>query len=185
MAAAGEQQRGDWRGRETGGWRSREPNDWRGRESREEYRVASPRIGRRVPHATNIIHCHRNRSATSRSRHSAFGQSEPPRYFGTGAQGHGGGPSFTGGTYGTADWRSDSPYFDEVGFNRGNYEDPLHASRKGGRSIDKVAPARAALAKVGTIRVPMARAGSSGAIRRGQKATPALTSDCGKISRSA
>ena len=57
--------------------------------------------------------------------HSAFGESNPPRYFGTGSQGHGGGPSFTGGTYGNADWRSDAPYFDEVGFNRGNYENPL------------------------------------------------------------
>jgi hypothetical protein len=38
---------------------------------------------------------------------SAFGESESPRYFGTGTQGHGGGPSFTGGTYGTSDWRSD------------------------------------------------------------------------------
>jgi hypothetical protein len=63
--------------------------------------------------------------------HSAFGESEPPRYFGTGAQGHGGGPSFTGGTYGTADWRSDSPYFNEVGFNRGNYEDPLSPQSQG------------------------------------------------------
>src|SRR6185369_11253933 len=62
--------------------------------------------------------------------HSAFGESESPRYFGTGSQGHGGGPSFTGGTYGTADWRSDAPYFDEVGFNRGNYEDPLPPRRQ-------------------------------------------------------
>ena len=62
--------------------------------------------------------------------HSAFGESERPRYFGTGAQGHGGGPSFTGGTYGTADWRSDAPHFDEVGFNRGNYEDPLPRERE-------------------------------------------------------
>jgi hypothetical protein len=46
-------------------------------------------------------------------------------YFGTGAQGYGGGPSFTGGTYGMSDERSDSPYFQEVGFNRGYYEDPF------------------------------------------------------------
>jgi len=45
--------------------------------------------------------------------------------FGTGSQGYGGGPSFTGGTYGNADERSDSPYFQEVGFNRGYYEDPF------------------------------------------------------------
>jgi hypothetical protein len=57
--------------------------------------------------------------------HSAFGESNEPHYFGTGVQGYGGGPSFTGGTYGYADQRSDSPYFQEVGFNRGYYEDPL------------------------------------------------------------
>jgi osmotically-inducible protein OsmY len=91
---AGEQQRGDWRGRDSGGWRDRHPL------SQEP-------------------------SGHEPFSHSAFGESEQPRYFGTGAQGHGGGPSFTGGTYGTADWRSDAPYFDEVGFNRGHYEDPL------------------------------------------------------------
>jgi BON domain len=57
--------------------------------------------------------------------HAAFGESDEPHYFGTGSQGYGGGPSFTGGTYGYADERSDSPYFPEVGFNRDYYEDPL------------------------------------------------------------
>jgi hypothetical protein len=56
--------------------------------------------------------------------HAAFGESNEPHYFGTGSQGHGGGPSFTGGTYGYADERSDSPYFDEVGFNRDHDEEP-------------------------------------------------------------
>jgi len=63
--------------------------------------------------------------------HSAFGESDPPRYFGTGSHGHGGGPSFTGGTYGTADERSDAPYFEEVGFNRGYYEDPFAGDPRG------------------------------------------------------
>ncbi|MBV8743068.1 MAG: BON domain-containing protein, partial [Sinobacteraceae bacterium] len=48
-----------------------------------------------------------------------------------GWQGHGGGPSFTGGTFGNADWRSDSPYFEEAGINRGYYEDAPGSS--GGR----------------------------------------------------
>ncbi len=53
--------------------------------------------------------------------HSAFGESNEPHYFGAGSQGYGGGPSFTGGTYGYADRRSDAPRFQEIGFNRGNY----------------------------------------------------------------
>jgi len=106
--AGGEQQRGDWSGRETSGWRGREPYDWRGQESREDY------LGRESQDW---------QSRASRESYPAIGESESPRYFGTGAQGHGGGPSFTGGTYGTADWRSDAPYFDEVGFNRGAYEE--------------------------------------------------------------
>jgi len=57
--------------------------------------------------------------------HSSFGESTEPRYFGTGSHGYGGGPSFTGGTYGMSDKRSDSPYFQEVGFNQGYYEDPF------------------------------------------------------------
>jgi len=60
--------------------------------------------------------------------HSEFGESNEPRYFGTGSHGYGGGPSFTGGTYGHADARSDSPYFQEAGFNRGSYEDPLESA---------------------------------------------------------
>lgn len=113
----GEQQRGDWRSRDSWGWRGREPNDWRGRESREDYlgRESQEWQGRGS---------RENQPLSQESfghepfPHSAYGESESPRYFGTGAQGHGGGPSFTGGTYGTADWRSDAPYFDEVGFNR-------------------------------------------------------------------
>jgi hypothetical protein len=102
---ASEHQRGgDWRGRQGSGWRER-----------DSHPLSQEPFGHEP------------------FTHSAFGESEPPRYFGTGAQGHGGGPSFTGGAYGTADWRSDSPYFDEVGFNRGNYEDPL-ARQTGGRS---------------------------------------------------
>jgi hypothetical protein len=62
--------------------------------------------------------------------HAAFGESNEPRYFGAGSQGHGGGPSFTGGTYGNADQRSDSPYFQEAGFNRGYYEDPIPRPRE-------------------------------------------------------
>ena len=115
--AGGEQQRGDWRGgREGGGWRGREPNDWRGRESREDY------LGRESQDWQS--RASRDHQPLSQEpfghepfTHSSFGESEQPRYFGTGAQGHGGGPSITGGTYGTADWRSDSPYFDEVGLN--------------------------------------------------------------------
>jgi osmotically-inducible protein OsmY len=128
---SGEQQRGgDWRGQQAGGWRGREPSDWRGRESREEY------LGRE----SQDWQARASRDTQPLSQepfghepftHSAFGESEPPRYFGTGAQGYGGGPSFTGGTYGTADWRSDSPYFDEVGFNRGRYEDPLSRQSEG------------------------------------------------------
>ena len=129
--AGGEHQRGDWRGREGGGWRGREPNDWRGRESREDYlgRESQDWQSRasRDPHPLS-----QEPFGHEPFTHSSFGESEQPRYFGTGAQGHGGGPSFTGGTYGTADWRSDSPYFDEVGFNRGQYEDPL-ARQSGGR----------------------------------------------------
>jgi osmotically-inducible protein OsmY len=106
--AGGEQQRGDWRGREAGGWRGREPSD-----TRNQHPLSQEPFGHEP------------------FTHSSFGESEQPRYFGTGAQGHGGGPSFTGGTYGTADWRSDSPYFDEVGFNRGNYEDPLPRQSEG------------------------------------------------------
>jgi hypothetical protein len=127
---AGEQQRGDWRGRETGGWRGHEPTDWRGRnESREEFvghesQDSQARVSRGRHPLSNEPFGHEPFS------HSAFGESERPRYFGTGAQGHGGGPSFTGGTYGTADWRSDAPYFDEVGFSRGNYEDPLPHERE-------------------------------------------------------
>lgn len=127
----GEPQRGDWRSRESGGWRAREPNDWRGRESREEY------LGRESQdwqaRASRGEHHPLSQEPFGHEpfTHSSFGESEPPRYFGTGAQGHGGGPSFTGGTYGTADWRSDSPYFDEVGFNRGNYEDPLARQSQG------------------------------------------------------
>jgi hypothetical protein len=121
----GEHQRTDRGGRDSGGWRGREHYDWRGRgEPREDF---SGRESQDYQARTS-----RDRHPLSQEpmghepfTHSAFGQSESPRYFGTGAQGHGGGPSFTGGTYGTADWRSDSPYFDEVGFNRGNYEDPL------------------------------------------------------------
>jgi len=130
--AGGEQQRGDWRGRDAGGWRGREPNDWRGRESREDF------LGRESQDWQS--RASRDHHPLSQEpfghepfTHSSFGESEQPRYFGTGAQGHGGGPSFTGGTYGTADWRSDAPYFDEVGFNRGQYEDPL-ARQSGGRS---------------------------------------------------
>jgi hypothetical protein len=99
-----------------GDWRGREPNDWHRRESgapRDNHPLSQEPFGHE-PFA-----------------HSAFGESEQPRYFGTGAQGYGGGPSFTGGTYGTADWRSDAPYFDEVGFNRGNYEDPLPRQTEG------------------------------------------------------
>jgi hypothetical protein len=59
--------------------------------------------------------------------HSSSGESNEPRYFGTGTQGYGGGPSFTGGTYGVADERSDSPYFQEGGFNQGYYEDQPYA----------------------------------------------------------
>jgi hypothetical protein len=127
----GEQQRGDWRSRESGTWRSREPNDWRGRESREEY------LGRESQdwqaRAARGEHHPLSQEPFGHEpfTHASFGESEQPRYFGTGAQGHGGGPSFTGGTYGTADWRSDSPYFDEVGFNRGNYEDPLSRQSQG------------------------------------------------------
>ena len=128
----GEHQRGDWRGRDTGVWRGREPNDWRGRESREDYlgRESQDWQSRfsRDPHPLS-----QEPFGHEPFTHSAFGESEQPRYFGTGTQGHGGGPSFTGGTYGTADWRSDSPYFDEVGFNRGQYEDPL-ARHSGGRT---------------------------------------------------
>ena len=122
---AGEQQRGDWQGRDTTGWRGREPYDWRGRsESREDF------LGRESQDWQTRASRDRHPFSQEPSghepfTHSAFGQSERPRYFGTGAQGHGGGPSFTGGTYGTADWRSDAPYFDEVGFNRGHSEDPL------------------------------------------------------------
>ena len=128
---ASEHQRGgDWRGRQGSGWRGREPNDWRGRESREEY------LGRESQdwqsRASRDNHPLSQESFGHEPfTHSAFGESEPPRYFGTGAQGYGGGPSFTGGTYGTADWRSDAPYFDEVGFNRGNYEDPLPPQTQG------------------------------------------------------
>ncbi len=128
---AGEPQRGgDWRGQQGSGWRGREPNDWRGRESRDGYpgresRDWQSRASRDSPPFSREPFGHEPFT------HSAFGESEPPRYFGTGAQGHGGGPSFTGGTYGTADWRSDSPYFDEVGFNRGNYEDPLPRQAEG------------------------------------------------------
>jgi hypothetical protein len=61
-------------------------------------------------------------------RHNPFGPSSfapagEPNYFGAGAQGYGGGPSFTGGTYGNADERSNAPLFEEVGFNRGYYGD--------------------------------------------------------------
>ncbi|MFL6605295.1 MAG: BON domain-containing protein [Steroidobacteraceae bacterium] len=65
--------------------------------------------------------------AQQRPRQYGLGQyrESQPRYFGAGSQGYGGGPSFTGGTYGYADERSDAPYFQEVGFNRGYYEDPL------------------------------------------------------------
>lgn len=136
--AGGEHQRGDWRGRETGGWRGREPNDWRGREptdwrgreSREDY---PGRESQDWQSRASRDHQPLSQEPFGHEPfpHSAFGESEPPRYFGTGAQGHGGGPSFTGGTYGTADWRSDSPYFDEVGFNRGQYEDPLSSESQG------------------------------------------------------
>jgi hypothetical protein len=103
---AGEQQRGDWRNAHRDNHRDNHPDN-------------QPLAQEPSGHAP--------------FGHSAFGESERPRYFGTGAQGHGGGPSFTGGTYGTADWRSDAPYFDEVGFNRGNYEDPLQPRRFEGR----------------------------------------------------
>jgi hypothetical protein len=106
--AGGEQQRGDWRGRDAGGWRGREPNDWRGRESREDF------LGRESQDWQS--RASRDHHPLSQEpfghepfTHSSFGESEQPRYFGRGAQGHGGGPSFTGGTYGTADWRSDAP----------------------------------------------------------------------------
>jgi hypothetical protein len=97
-------QRGNWQSRDQRGadWRN---NDWRESEHR--------------PPSAHEPFGHQPFT------HSAFGESNPPRYFGTGSQGHGGGPSFTGGTYGTADWRSDAPYFEEVGFNRGNNEDSL------------------------------------------------------------
>jgi hypothetical protein len=53
--------------------------------------------------------------------HSPFDETNQPRYFGTGTQGYGGGPSFTGGAY--SDERAPSPYFQEAGFNRGYYDD--------------------------------------------------------------
>src|SRR3569833_1272710 len=128
--AGGEHQRGDWRGRETSGWRGREPYDWRGQESRENYSGRESQDWQ--SRASRESHpFSQEPSGHEPFGHSAFGESERPRYFGTGAQGHGGGPSFTGGTYGTADWRSDAPYFDEVGFNRGNYEDPLQRQSEG------------------------------------------------------
>ncbi len=120
----GEQRRGAWRGRDSGGWRGRESNDWRGREGREEYLGRESQDGQsRGSRGSQPLS--QQPFAHEPFNHSGFGESEQPRYFGTGAQGHGGGPSFTGGTYGTAEWRSDSPYFDEAGFNRGHYEDPV------------------------------------------------------------
>lgn len=70
-------------------------------------------------------------SGSASAAHPTFGQGNEPRYFGTGTQGYGGGPTFTGGSYGHADWRSDAPYFDEVGFNRDTYEDPLGRESEG------------------------------------------------------
>lgn len=125
-----EEQGGGWRGRDTSGWRGQGPYDRGGRsESREGYpgRESQDWQGRASRDRHPLSHEPAGHEPFS---HSAFGQSDQPRYFGTGAQGHGGGPSFTGGTYGTADWRSDAPYFDEVGFNRGNYEDPLPRERE-------------------------------------------------------
>ncbi|HZO21128.1 MAG TPA: BON domain-containing protein [Steroidobacteraceae bacterium] len=63
---------------------------------------------------------------------SALTESDPPAYFGTGSQGVGGGPGFTGGRYGHADERLDSPYFQEVGFNRGYYGDVPDQYGEGG-----------------------------------------------------
>ena len=136
---ASEQQRGDWRGGEAGGWRGREPYDWRGRESREDYLGPDSQDWQSRTSRDNHPLA-QEPSGHAPFGHSAFGESERPRYFGTGAQGHGGGPSFTGGTYGTADWRSDAPYFDEVGFNRGNYEDPLPTRASQGRSSPQYRP---------------------------------------------
>jgi hypothetical protein len=120
--AQSDQQRRGW-DQQHHGWQSNEQQrgDWRGRDN--------PPFSQEP-------------SGHAPFSHSAFGESERPRYFGTGAQGHGGGPSFTGGTYGTADWRSDSPYFDEVGFNRGNYEDPLERQTGGRPQYRQARPQR-------------------------------------------
>src|ERR1700712_1644591 len=109
----------DWQTRGSGDWPGRDSRDWRSARPRDEHSRDEQAFSRdEQPFAQEP-------SAHAPFNHSAFGESSEPRYFGTGSQGHGGGPSFTGGTYGTADWRSDAPYFDEVGFNRGNYEDPV------------------------------------------------------------
>lgn len=70
-----------------------------------------------------------NTGGYSSFAHPRLRDRDEPQYFGTGWQGYGGGPSFTGGSYGYANERSDSPYFDEVGFNRGYDE---QAGRPGG-----------------------------------------------------
>ena len=113
------------RGRDTGDWRASD-QDWRGREGREDYLGRENQDWQSRPAMFS-----QEPSGHEPYAHSAFGQSNQPRYFGSGTQGYGGGPTFTGGTYGHADWRSDAPYFDEVGFNRGNYEDPLGRESEG------------------------------------------------------
>jgi hypothetical protein len=115
----------DWQGRQTRDWQGGEPRDGRAEHSRGFSNFRQPSDYNPAASGSHEPPFSLQPSGHAPFNHSAFGESGAPRYFGTGSQGHGGGPSFTGGTFGTADWRSDSPYFDEVGFNRGNYEDPL------------------------------------------------------------
>jgi hypothetical protein len=76
---------------------------------------------------------HFSRSALDRPQ---FGQSErEPRYFGTGSQGYGGGPSFTGGAYGMADERLDEPYYEEGRGYRGESRYSGGIERSQGRSM--------------------------------------------------